>query len=114
MEWADKYFKEVGRLIYRLERVYGRTLSASIQEANHPVVEMPELKGQNKLIHARHVTKKPLGQNQESKIQIGNKYGVRIPHCVKEALQYDNANSNGLWKKAIVKEINALMRHCTF
>ena len=46
---------------------------------------------------------------------MGNiKYGVRIPCCVKEALQHNNANSNDLWKEAIIKEISALMGHQTF
>ena len=38
-----------------------------------------------------------------------HKIWVRIPCCVKEALQNDNANSNDLWKDAIIKEIGALM-----
>ena len=46
---------------------------------------------------------------------MGNiKYMVKIPFCVKEGLQYDNANSSDLWKEAITKEISTLMVLQTF
>ena len=95
--------------------MYGSTSLDSICKANHSLAEMPELRGHNKVIHAMHVAKKPSEQNRRSNSQRGNiKYRVRISHCIKEALQYDNANSNDLWKNAIIKEVSELIRHHIF
>ncbi len=37
------------------------------------------------------------------------KYGVRVPQNVKEALQFDEENCNQAWRKAIRKELQALI-----
>jgi len=46
---------------------------------------------------------------------MGNvKYGVKVPHNVKEALLFDKANGDNLWKEAIIKEVSAIMGQKTF
>ena len=69
---------------------------------------MTELKRWNKL-NMRWFAKKQWRQNRWSNSPMENiKYGVMIPHCIKKTLQYDDANSNDIWK--ILSEISALMQ----
>ena len=47
---------------------------------------------------------------RNAKIKNREKFGIRIPRNVREALQFDRENGNTKWADAIAKEMNALQR----
>ena len=56
-------------------------------------------------------TKTTLSQNQRNfRIKNREKFGIRIPNTIAEALQFDREAGNNKWAEAIAKEMNNLNR----
>jgi hypothetical protein len=56
-------------------------------------------------------TKRKLSKNaRNARIKGNEKFGIKIPNNVKEALEFDRQNGNNKWAEAIIKEMSALER----
>lgn len=88
--WAQATIKAHSRLIRRLHRHYniGRTLRAR-----------------------KNRTKAGMSRNQRiAAIVNREKYGIKVPQNVRQALLYDTTNNNTLWSDAIAKEMTSLLK----
>ena len=109
-KWADEHFKRVRVLFRRIERTFGMSSYSSVQQMGTTLMENAAVGSRTMAQRFQRIAKKVSGQNRCSSNPMGNiKYGVRIPHNVKEALEFDRINGDHQWHDTIIREIEALM-----
>ena len=103
--WALDFIRNHSRAIRRLYRIYN--------------VDPPSKKVRQDCVPSFATRTRRAKQNRMSKnarnakIKHREKFGIRIPSNVREALLFDKLNGNTKWADAILKEMNALERlHC--
>jgi len=86
--WATNVIKTHGRTVRRMRRYYnvGRTVRAR-----------------------KNRTKAGISRNQRNAaMPMREKYGIRIPQSIRQAILFDEQNKNMLWQDSVAKEINSL------
>ena len=60
--------------------------------------------------HKRRIINKVVGKKKKQKKywKLTHKYGVRLPHSVEEALQFDKETGTTFWRDAIAKELGVV------
>ena len=103
--WALDFIKNHSRAVRRLYRVYN--------------VDPPNKHGRQDCVPSNTSRSRRAKQNRMSKnarnakIKHREKFGIRIPNNVREALLFDKLNGDTKWADAIAKEMGALERlHC--
>ena len=88
--WAKKIIKNANRTVRRLSRHYNIDRFIRLASTKNIVI--------------RRLSRNKRNEN----ISNREKFGIKIPNSVKEALIFDRQNNNTLWGDAILKEMTAL------
>ena len=90
-QWAKKVVTSYSRIVKRMHRVYRTSNMYEVQRTRRAQSNMEKA-----------------SNNKKYKVQ--EKFGIKIPRNVKEALLFDKENKNSNWSDAIYKEMEALKR----
>ena len=91
-QWSQKILKQTQRTLRRLSRY-------------HNIDRIMRLRKMNTItINLRRLSKNA----RNSKLKQREKFGIKIPNNVREALILDRINKNNLWSMAMAKEMGAL------
>jgi len=88
--WAKKVFKNHGRTIRRIRRYYNIDCMIRAQ---------------------KNRTKSGMSRNQwNAAMPLREKYGIRIPQSIRQAIIFDDENNNTKWQDYMAKEIESLKK----
>ena len=102
-EWASQTIKLHSSMIRRIARINPSMESLIETQSARMVRDM--------VLNTIRKTKATLSRNQRNfRNKNREKFGIRIPNTIAEALQFDREAGNNKWAEAIAKEMNNLNR----